>query len=37
LSVRIDETLPHGVVYVPFNQPGTPSLGSNPVLTVAKA
>jgi hypothetical protein len=36
LSVRIDESLIHGVVYVPFNQPGTPSLGSDPVVTVTK-
>jgi NADH-quinone oxidoreductase subunit G len=37
LSVRIDPDLAHGVVYVPFNQPGTPSLGSDPVVTVTKA
>ena len=36
LPVRIDESLIHGVVYVPFNQPGTPSLGSDPVVTVTK-
>ncbi|MGH8928819.1 MAG: molybdopterin-dependent oxidoreductase, partial [Acidimicrobiia bacterium] len=36
LPVRIDESLTHGVVYVPFNQPGTPSLGSDPVVTVSK-
>jgi len=37
LPVRFDESLIHGVVYVPFNQPGTPSLGSDPVVTVTKA
>ncbi|MGH8924220.1 MAG: NADH-quinone oxidoreductase subunit NuoG [Acidimicrobiia bacterium] len=36
LQVRIDPSLHHGVVYVPFNQPGTPSLGSDPVVTVTK-
>ncbi|HEX2421379.1 MAG TPA: molybdopterin-dependent oxidoreductase, partial [Acidimicrobiia bacterium] len=36
LSVRIDPNLTHGVVYVPFNQPGTPSLGSDPVVTISK-
>ncbi len=36
LPVRIDESLIHGVVYVPFNQPGTPSLGSDPVVTITK-
>jgi len=36
LPVRIDESLMHGVVYVPFNQPGTPSLGSDPIVTVTK-
>lgn len=36
LPVRIDDSLIHGVVYVPFNQPGTPSLGSDPVVTVTK-
>jgi NADH-quinone oxidoreductase subunit G len=34
LAVVIDDSLPHGVVYVPFNQPGGPSLGSNPAVTV---
>jgi hypothetical protein len=37
MSVRIDDSLMHGSVYVPFNQPGTPSLGSDPVVTVTKA
>lgn len=37
LPVRIDSNLTHGVAYVPFNQPGTPSLGSDPVVTVTKA
>jgi predicted molibdopterin-dependent oxidoreductase YjgC len=37
LPVRIDPALAHGVVYVPFNQPGVPSLGSDPVVTVSKA
>ncbi|MGH8958552.1 MAG: molybdopterin oxidoreductase family protein, partial [Acidimicrobiia bacterium] len=37
LTVRVDPGLTHGVVYVPFNQPGTPSLGSDPVVTVSKA
>ncbi|HJQ94127.1 MAG TPA: NADH-quinone oxidoreductase subunit NuoG [Acidimicrobiia bacterium] len=37
LPVQIDPDLAHGVVYVPFNQPGTPSLGSDPVVTVTKA
>jgi predicted molibdopterin-dependent oxidoreductase YjgC len=37
LTVRTDESLAHGVVYVPFNQPGIPSLGSDPVVTVSKA
>jgi predicted molibdopterin-dependent oxidoreductase YjgC len=36
LSVRIDESLAHGVVYVPFNQPGTPSLGSDAMLLISK-
>ncbi|HSL26951.1 MAG TPA: molybdopterin-dependent oxidoreductase, partial [Acidimicrobiia bacterium] len=36
LPVRIDDSLTHGVVYVPFNQPGTPSLGSDPVVMVTK-
>lgn len=37
LSVRVDPSLGHGVVYVPFNQPGVPSLGSDPVVSVTKA
>lgn len=37
LDVRLDDSLAHGAVYVPFNQPGTPSLGSDPVVTVSKA
>lgn len=36
LEVRFDDSLAHGAVYVPFNQPGTPSLGSDPVVTVTK-
>lgn len=36
LEVRVDDSLGHGVIYVPFNQPGTPSLGSGPVVTVTK-
>ena len=35
--VRIDDSLAHGVAYVPFNQPGAPSLGSDPIVTVTKA
>lgn len=34
LPVRLDPSLPPGVVYVPFNQPGVPSLGSDPVVEV---
>ncbi|HEX2154503.1 MAG TPA: NADH-quinone oxidoreductase subunit NuoG [Acidimicrobiia bacterium] len=34
LPVLLDETLHRGVVYVPFNQPGGPSLGSDPVVRV---
>ncbi len=36
LPVRFDDSLAPGTVYVPFNQPGVPSLGSGPavVLTV---
>ncbi|HEY7565477.1 MAG TPA: NADH-quinone oxidoreductase subunit NuoG [Acidimicrobiia bacterium] len=37
LQVAIDDSLSHGVVYVPFNQPGVPSLGSGAVVTVTKA
>ena len=36
LPVRIDPSLGHGVVYVPFNQAGVPSLGSDPVVEIAK-
>jgi predicted molibdopterin-dependent oxidoreductase YjgC len=36
LPVRIDDSLIHGVVYVPFNQPGTPPLGSDPVVSISK-
>jgi len=36
LPVRFDETLIRGVVYVPFNQPGTPSLGSDPVVSLER-
>ena len=35
LPVVVDESLAHGVVYVPFNQPGVPPLGSNPLVEVA--
>ncbi|MGA7270666.1 MAG: NADH-quinone oxidoreductase subunit NuoG [Acidimicrobiia bacterium] len=34
LEVVFDQSLHHGVVYVPFNQPGGPSLGSSPVVDV---
>ena len=37
LPVVIDESLSHGVVYVPFNQPDTPPLGSAPVVEVRSA
>ena len=37
LPVVLDDTLARGVVYVPFNQPGTPPLGSDPIVTVAAA
>ena len=37
LPVLIDESLSRGVVYVPFNQPGTPPLGSNPIVSVTAA
>ncbi|HJU80420.1 MAG TPA: NADH-quinone oxidoreductase subunit NuoG [Acidimicrobiia bacterium] len=37
LTVRVDPRLSHGVVYVPFNQPGVPSLGSDPLVTVTKS
>jgi NADH-quinone oxidoreductase subunit G len=36
LSVRLDHSLGHGVVYIPFNQPGVASLGSDPRVTVKK-
>ncbi|MFN2485556.1 MAG: NADH-quinone oxidoreductase subunit NuoG [Acidimicrobiia bacterium] len=34
LMVKEDDSLAHGVAYVPFNQPGTPSLGNDPVVTI---
>ena len=34
LPVVLDDSLHRGVVYVPFNQPGGPSLGSDPVVRV---
>jgi NADH-quinone oxidoreductase subunit G len=34
LPVVFDDSLARGVVYVPFNQPGTPSLGGDPLVTV---
>jgi NADH-quinone oxidoreductase subunit G len=34
LPVVVDDTLLHGVVYVPFNQPGVPSLGSHAEVEV---
>ncbi len=37
LPVVIDESLARGVVYVPFNQPDTPPLGSDPVVEVIPA
>jgi predicted molibdopterin-dependent oxidoreductase YjgC len=36
LPLRLDASLIHGTVYVPFNQPGTPSLGADPVVTIHK-
>ena len=36
LPVKIDSSLGHGVVYVPFNQAGVPSLGSDPVVEIVK-
>ena len=36
MSVRLDDSLGHGVVYIPFNQPGVPSFGSDPRVTVKK-
>jgi hypothetical protein len=32
-----DESLARGTVYVPFNQPGGPSLGSGLLVEVAPA
>ena len=37
LPVVLDESLAHGVVYVPFNQPDTPPLGSAPIVEVQSA
>jgi NADH-quinone oxidoreductase subunit G len=37
LPVVGDPSLQRGVVYVPFNQPGVPSLGSDPVIEVSAA
>ncbi|MDH3250070.1 MAG: NADH-quinone oxidoreductase subunit NuoG [Acidimicrobiia bacterium] len=37
LPVVVDDSLAHGVVYVPFNQPDTPPLGSDPVVEVRSA
>lgn len=37
LDVIRDDSLAQGVVYVPFNQPDTPSLGSGPVVEVRPA
>jgi NADH-quinone oxidoreductase subunit G len=34
LPVVVDDTLLHGVVYVPFNQPGVPSLGADAEVEV---
>ena len=34
LDVVLDDTLSRGVVYVPFNQPGGPALGSDPIVRV---
>jgi hypothetical protein len=34
LPVVLDDSLHRGVVYVPSNQPGGPSLGSDPVVRV---
>jgi NADH-quinone oxidoreductase subunit G len=35
LTVTHDPSLARGTVYVPFNQPGGPSLGSDPLVEVA--
>ena len=37
LPVVFDSGLHRGVVYVPFNQPGVPSVGRGPSVTVTKA
>jgi NADH-quinone oxidoreductase subunit G len=37
LPVVIDDSLARGVVYVPFNQPDIPPLGSNPIVEVTAA
>lgn len=37
LPVRFDPTLAEGAVYIPFNQPGVPGLGSSPSVTVVPA
>ncbi len=34
LVVRIDDSLATGTLYVPFNQPGGPHLGNDPVIRV---
>ncbi|HLU31312.1 MAG TPA: molybdopterin dinucleotide binding domain-containing protein, partial [Acidimicrobiia bacterium] len=34
LDVVLDDTLSRGVVYVPYNQPDGPRLGSDPVVRV---
>jgi NADH-quinone oxidoreductase subunit G len=34
LPIGADESLSHGVVYVPFNRASTPSLGDDPLVTV---
>jgi NADH-quinone oxidoreductase subunit G len=36
LPVVVDESLMRGVVYVPSHQPGVPSLGRDPVVTVTR-
>lgn len=36
LPVRLDDSLVIGTVYVPYNQPGVPGLGSSPAVTVTK-
>jgi NADH-quinone oxidoreductase subunit G len=37
LPVVADDSLLHGVVYVPFNQPGVPSLGAHVEVEIAPA